>query len=98
MKGKAYHQISPNAKEDKVFLSVINVFGFEQERLLVMFVYVDDAFAYKHQSETKSTDPDVKLDIEVTITPESKAIRVEFYDSQNVENLDNDQNTQDIER
>lgn len=63
--GKKYHYIDPASHESKLVLSLHQASSLEGEPQLILYVYVDEAFAYKSRVYPKSPNPLINLDIDM---------------------------------
>jgi len=65
---------------------------------VILYVYIDDLFAYKSRVYPKSSNPVLNLDIDILIPEDARKLVIELYDAQDSDNSvgqDDDHNVTD---
>ncbi len=63
--GKKYHYIDPTAYENKIITSLLQASSLEGDPQVIVYLYVDDEFAYKSRVYPRSANPNINLDIDM---------------------------------
>ena len=63
--GKKYHYIDPELREDRLVASLMQATSLEGEPQVIVYIYMDDIFAYKSKFYPKSANPALDLDIDM---------------------------------
>ena len=65
MEGRPFHFIAPEAEEPLLQTALLQAFSLEGEPCVKLYLYVDDAFAFKTKACPRSANPEIAIDIDM---------------------------------
>ena len=64
VQNKKYHYIYPDCEENILICSIIQADNLEGQPQIILYVYIDDQFAYKSRVYAPSSSPIINLEID----------------------------------
>ena len=65
VRGKKYHFIDPNMDENVLVCSISQILHLEGSPQVKLYLYIDDAFAFKTRVYPQNSNPEINLDIDM---------------------------------